>query len=526
MTEQTDSATGRFGDLAPGPNAPTDPIAIAGGSDVAGSVRKGSQVAITNTVLAELEAACSSIVVSADEVGNASRDWWPLGMVWATFGKIANRAAALAQPESTEEVAAILRICNKYKIPVTTIGGRSNVTGATVPVFGGLLLDTHKLTGIRSVDDESLTVVVGAGTFGDLFEATLAADYGLTCGHWPQSMTLSTVGGWVACRGAGQLSTRYGKIEDMVTGLEVVLSDGTIIETGGLPRAAAGPDLTQLFVGSEGTLGVITAVQMRVHPSPQHEVRAAYAAPSFDAGLALCRRILRRGATPALLRLYDAIESDRSYQTGDDVALIMVGDEGDEHIIAATMSVVAEEAAALGIVEADVALVEKWRKKRNDVAALEELISIGYVVDTMEVTASWTDAPTVYNAVIEALMGVEGTIAASAHCSHSYLDGGCLYFTFAGKPETSDDTPDTERFDILTSYYEDLWNAGTRAAIENGASLSHHHGVGLNRSRFMKESLGTSFGVLESVKAALDPNGILNPAKLGLSNPFGPVSLP
>lgn len=525
MTAPIDSEVGRFGDFLPGPNAPTDPIEVAGGTAGAASVRQGSQVGITNTVLRELEAVCSSIVVSADAVGNASRDWWPLGMVWATFGKVANRAAAIAQPETTEEVADLLRICDRYTIPVTTIGGRSNVTGATVPVFGGLLLDTQRLAGIRSLDNESLTVVVGAGTFGDQFESTLAQDHGLTCGHWPQSMTLSTVGGWVACRGAGQMSTRYGKIEDMVTGLEVVLSNGTIIETGGLPRAAAGPDLTQLFVGSEGTLGVITAVQMRVHPSPQHEVRAAYAAPDFATGLAFCRRILRRGATPALLRLYDAVESDRSYQTGDQACLVMVGDEGDEHITRATMQVVAEEADDLGVVEADVALVEKWRRKRNDVAALEELISIGYVVDTMEVTSSWTDAPAVYDAVIDALMGVEGTIAASAHCSHSYIDGGCLYFTFAGKPETGDDTSDQERFNILTSYYEALWNAGTRAALQNGASLSHHHGIGLNRSRFMQESLGASFNVLQSVKTALDPQGILNPAKLGLENPFGPVSL-
>ncbi len=144
----------------------------------------------------------------------------------------------------------------------------------------------------------------------------------MTLGHWPQSIDLSTVGGWLACRSAGQLSTRYGKIEDMVLGLDVVLADGRTVHTGGAPRAAVGPDLTQLFVGSEGTLGIITAARLRVHPAPVGEVRAAFRYDTFVDGLDACRRILRRGATPAVLRLYDAVESDRHFAHGgrDDVA--------------------------------------------------------------------------------------------------------------------------------------------------------------------------------------------------------------
>src|SRR5262249_49396315 len=154
------------------------------------------------------------------------------------------------------------------------------------------------ISGIVDVDRTSMLVDVRAGTFGDVFEEELRAEHGVTCGHWPQSMALSTVGGWVACRGAGQLSTRYGKIEDIVEGLDVVLADGTLVHTGGAPRAAVGPDLTQLFLGSEGTLGIVVGARLRAHPLPRSEVRAAFAFGAFADGLDAMRRIVQRGATP------------------------------------------------------------------------------------------------------------------------------------------------------------------------------------------------------------------------------------
>jgi alkyldihydroxyacetonephosphate synthase len=321
-------------------------------------------------------------------------------------------------------------------------------------------------------------------------------------------VALSTVGGWLACRSAGQLSTRYGKIEDMVLGLDVVLADGRRISTGGAPRAAVGPDLNQLFVGSEGTLGIITGARLRVHPAPVHERRAAYGYASFEEGLDAMRRILQRGATPAALRLYDATEADRTYHTGDR-ALLLVLDEGDVTIVDTTMELVAEVCSDAH--PEDVAHVGHWLEHRNDVAALEALISRGFVVDTMEVVGRWRDLPGIYQATLAALQSVPGTIAASAHESHSYPEGGCLYFTFAAKVEPDD----------RDRYYRAAWDAGTRAVLAGGGALSHHHGVGLNRGRFVAEALGPAVDVLHATKAALDPNGILNPGKLGLASAFG-----
>ena len=492
---------------APGPGAPTPPIALAG--DAAGT--KGhlaaTRVEVPDAIVDRLTAICPTTLNHA-VLAEASRDWWPQAMIWALDNEVASLAAAVVSPTSAEQVSAVLAVCHEAHVPVTAAAGRSGVCGASVPVHGGVVLDLCGLRGIVDVDHTSLVLDVLPGTFGDLLEHQLRTDHELTLGHWPQSVALSTVGGWLACRSAGQLSTRYGKIEDMVLGLDVVLADGTAISTGGAPRAAVGPDLTQLFVGSEGTLGIITGARLRLHPAPAHERRAAYSFASFEDGVDVMRRILQRGATPAVLRLYDPAEADRSYHTGD-LALLLVLDEGDGTIVDNTMEIVAE--VCRDGAHADVEHVAHWLERRNDVAALEALISRGYVVDTMEVAGRWRDLPSIYGATIAALNGVPGTVAASAHQSHSYPEGGCLYFTFAAQVEPEE----------RDRYYRAVWDAGSRAVLAAGGALSHHHGVGLNRSRFVAEALGSAFDVLARTKDALDPTGILNPGKLGLPSPFG-----
>jgi alkyldihydroxyacetonephosphate synthase len=341
----------------------------------------------------------------------------------------------------------------------------------------------------------------------------LRAEHSVTGGHWPQSIALSTVGGWIACRGAGQYSTRYGKIEDLVVGLDVTLADGTSITTGGSPRAAVGPDLTQIFVGSEGTLGVITGARLRVHPLPASERRAAYGFATFADALDAMRRTVQRGATPAVFRLYDATEAQRSYETGDR-NLLLVLDEGDDAIVDGTMRVVADECR--GAEPLDERLVDRWLEHRNDVSALEALIGRGYVVDTMEIAAPWSRLADIYERTTKAVAAVEHALVCSAHQSHSYPDGACLYFTFAGQP------PPDER----DRFYTAAWDAGTRAVLAGGGALSHHHGVGLNRARFVRDALGDAFDVLATLKRSLDPNGILNPGKLGLPSPFGEAGWP
>jgi alkyldihydroxyacetonephosphate synthase len=504
--------------LLPAPGEATPPIELHGldGAESHVTARlTASRVEVSDDVVHRLGGACASVTADPVVLAESSRDWWPLAMTWALDGQVAGLASVVARPAGADEVAAVVRIANEARVPVTAAAGRSGVCGASVPVHGGVVLDLTDLSGIVDVDDTSLLLDVRAGTFGTPLENELRSTYDKTLGHWPQSIDLSTVGGWLACRSAGQYSNRYGKIEDMVVGLDVVLADGRCITTGGAPRQAVGPDLNQLFVGSEGTLGIITGARLRIHPCPTHEASSAWALSSFADGLDLLRRVVRRGATPAVLRLYDATEADRSYKTGD-VHLVLARDEGDHAIVDAMMQVLAEEAVALGAAPMDAALVDQWMGHRNDVAALEALISRGFVVDTMEIAGRWSALPRIYNETVAALNAVSGTLAASAHQSHSYVDGGCLYFTFAGKVE-----PDEK-----DGYYTAMWDAGQRAVLAAGGALSHHHGVGLNRSRFVADALGPAFDTFAAVKQALDPAGILNPGKLGLPSPYGPVGWP
>jgi alkyldihydroxyacetonephosphate synthase len=494
---------------------PTPPIAFGAPAVDVHAHLGAAPVPVDDGVLSRLRSACADVTVDAAAVAEASRDWWPLAMIWALDGQVAARAAAVARPASADEVAAVLRVCDDARVPVTAAAGRSGVCGASVPLHGGVVLDLCGLAGIVDVDDESLVLDVLPGTFGTWLEDTLRAEHGATLGHWPQSIDLSTVGGWLACRSAGQYSTRYGKIEDMAVGLDVALADGRIVRTGGAPRAAVGPDLTQLFVGSEGTLGVITGARLRLHPAPRAEQRAAFGFSSFEDGIEACRSVLHRGATPAVLRLYDATEADRSYQTGGRHVLLAL-DEGDGELVESVMTVVVEECVDAGAEMLDNELVGRWIEHRNDVAALEALISRGYVVDTMEVAARWRDLPKMYAEATQAIQAVGGTLVASAHLSHSYPDGACLYYTFAAQPDA----------DGREAYYRAAWDAGTRAVLAAGGALSHHHGVGLNRARFVREALGEAFDVLAEVKSALDPHGILNPGKLGLPDPFGDVGWP
>jgi alkyldihydroxyacetonephosphate synthase len=458
------------------------------------------------------------VVVAGDALDDAGRDWWPLSAVWAADGFVPARPAAVARPADADGVAATVRLAAEHGVPLTPAAGRSGVCGGAVPVAGGVALDLTGLAGLIDVDDTSLRARILPGTFGDDLERSLA-EHHLTLGHWPQSVAISTVGGWLACRSAGQYSTRYGKIEDMVIGLEVVDGRGRRLRTGGHPRAATGPDLSQLFVGSEGTLGVITEATLRVRPRPSGSGWAAYRFGSFADGLDACRRALRRGATPAVLRLYDQAESIRQF-SGDhfdgDGCLLLVLDEGDPESVDWTLALVNEECRRTpGAAGRDRRLVAHWLEHRNDVSALGMVVKAGLVVDTIEVAGSWAALPRLYDDVTAAIQAVPGTLAATGHCSHAYLDGGCLYFTFAGAPGADPSAKD--------AYYRAAFDAAMGATMAVGGALSHHHGIGMVRGPWLRRALGDeAFGVLADLKAVFDPAGVLNPGKLGLPSPFVP----
>ena len=429
------------------------------------------------------------------------RDWWPLSIGSVANARVDQWPSVVVHPSTTDQVSQVMEVASRHLIPVTAQGGRSGVVGGAAAPTGAIALDLTALDRILGVDQVSGTVTTEAGVFGPDLERHVRA-LGWTVGHFPQSFDLATVGGWIACRGAGQYSNRYGKIEDIVRSLTVVLANGEIIHVGGrAPRQAVGPDLLQLFVGSEGALGIITEATLAMHPVPETERRSAFLFPTFAEGLTACRRIMQRDARPAVLRLYDEIESQRNFAV--DGCVLIVLDEGDDLLVGATMAIVGYECHSASPL--DSALVEQWLAHRNNVDALAPLWQGGFVIDTIEVAGPWNILNDLYDQVTASLRAIPEMLMVSVHQSHAYLDGACLYFTFAGRP-TGD----------ATSFYRAAWDLATDIVLGLEGALSHHHGVGRNRSRFVRRALGPTFNILEGVKDLLDPHELLNPGVLGL----------
>jgi alkyldihydroxyacetonephosphate synthase len=466
-----------------------------------GSFSEGVPDCAPAALLADLEHSGVAYNVTTSERAAHGRDWWPLSIHDVANGHVPHWPGVVVSPSSTADVSEVLRIAGEHHIAVTAQGGRSGVEGGAVAPTGAIALDMTNLNQVVSIDAVSGTVKVEAGTFGPELEACVR-EHGWTVGHFPQSFDLATVGGWIACRGAGQYSNRYGKIEDIVRGLTVVLANGNVVELGGhAPRQAVGPDLMQLFVGCEGTLGVITEATLAMHPVPAYEQRAAYGFDTFADGLEACRRIMQRDARPAVLRLYDETETLRNFEVPQ-CALIVL-DEGDQLLVNATMEIVREECAEA--MTLDPSLVDTWIAHRNDVSALAPLWEHGIVVDTIEVAGAWSTLTSMHEQVVTALTSLKDVLVASVHQSHAYTDGACLYFTFAGKPEGDH-----------VAFYREAWDEASRTVLACGGALSHHHGVGRNRARFVTEALGSAYPLLVSLKAMFDPHDILNPGVLGI----------
>lgn len=459
----------------------------------------------------------SGNITTADaDLREAGADWWPLGIVWQSDGDQPSLPAVVVRPGSPDEVASVLAVANESNVPVTPFAGRSGVCGGSLPVRGGISLDLRRLDRVIEIDTTDLMVHVEAGVLGPSLENALRAE-GMTVGHYPQSFDLASVGGWIACRGAGQLSNRYGKIEDMLLGLEVALANGSIMRTNPQPRAATGPDLMRLFVGAEGILGVITSAWLKLWPVPEATATRAWSFDAFADGLEAMRRIMRTGARPACVRLYDGPESARHFGMADTRNAMIVLAEGSPAQVAFEIAAVEDTVAGFdaSVDPEDNGLVDVWLEHRNDVSALHEVVERGIVVDTIEIAAPWSKLAAIYETTQAAVLGVDSTLICTAHASHAYKSGGCVYFTFAGVPGDDKAAKD--------AYYRTVWDTAMSHVRAGGGTISHHHGIGLVRARFLQEELGTGFEVLSAVKHALDPNGILNPGKLGLDASPWPV---
>ncbi len=458
--------------------------------------------------LARLRAALGDCVRSDEATRAAHRtDSWVLAELRAFEGRPAPLPLAVLEPRDTAEVARALRACRELALPLVPYGGGSGVCGAIEPGPGALVLSTRRLDGLVRLDPVDLTASFRAGTLGiDAERRVREAD--LTIGHWPQSVELSTVGGWVATRASGQLSTGYGNIEDLVLALEVVLPDGRVLRTRETPRSAAGPDLRALFLGSEGTLGVVTEVTFSLRPLPEASRGQAYHFTDFQRGLEALRRIVRAGWRPPVARLYDPRESRRGYRefAPRGRALLLLLHEGPAAALEVERAAVAELCRGEGGEDADPRSVEVWLERRNQVPSWRSFLEQGTIVDTIEVAATWSRIGHVYDDVTRSLAEVPGLLSASAHASHVYRSGTNLYFSFAARR----DDPGG-----LATAYAECWRRTLEATLAAGGGMAHHHGIGRVRRAWLARELGEGgLAALRALKQALDPEGLLNPGNL------------
>lgn len=443
---------------------------------------------------------------SDDALAAHAHDTWPLALLRLHQGRLATRPACVVSPASTAEVVSVLRYANERRIPVVPYGGGSGVCGGVLPHPDAIVVDLRAMNRLLELNETALQARVEAGMYGHRFEEALQAQ-GYTMGHWPQSVALSTVGGWVATRAAGQFSTRYGSIEDMLLGLEAVLADGRIVRIQPTPRRAAGPDLRHLFLGAEGTAGIVTELAVKVLPLPESRKLLSFAFPDFHSGLEAIRHIVRAGWRPPVVRLYDAMESGRHFGQwhNDDRCMLLLVSEGAPTLTAAEAEACHAACTEHGGEPIGEAPVEHWLAERNNVPSLLSFIERGFVLDTIEVAAPWDRIHGLYGEVCAALQTVKGLIVASGHSSHSYAQGTNIYFTFVAKPDDSAEAEPT---------YLACWQRAMEATVRAGGSISHHHGVGRLRTAWMAIEHGEGLTVLRAIKRALDPNGILNPGVL------------
>jgi len=459
----------------------------------------------------DLQALLGPDRVLTDDATLAQRslDTWPLRLVQRVVGARLPGPCCVVRPQSAGEAAAALRFLNEHGVPVVPYGGGSGVTGGAEPPAGAVALDVGALDQILRIDEENLSVTAQAGVFLAKLEAWLGKK-GYTTGHYPQSIDVAQLGGLVATRSAGQFSTKYGNIEELLVGLEAILPDGTPVAVGPVPRWAAGPDLRGLWLGSEGALGVITQVTLKIVPKPAGRWLQAYAVPTMRDGLLIIQGILREGWRPAVVRLHDATEAERSYPgvTRETESLLLLLSEGPQTYAAAEGEAVDAIAQTVGGARPlGPGPVEKWLEHRNDVRLFDQLIGMGILVDTIEVCAGWDRIAEVYEQVTERIRReVPELMVISGHSSHSYPQGTNLYFIWAAQPPQ--DPAEVERV------YWSVWQRVMETTLAAGGTINHHHGIGRLRAPWLPRQLGTAYPLLSALKNALDPKGMMNPGAL------------
>ena len=466
-------------------------------------------------IRSELEEIVGADFVRFDETSRLvySTDWSWMPQMWLDRGQRLPTPDYIVHPASAEEISEILRIANKHRIPVVPWGGGSGTQGGAAPIYGGIILDLKRLDRILAIDEASLTVTAQAGVNGSHLEWALN-ERGLTLPHYPASANCATVGGYLAPRGSGTISTKYGKIEDMLVAMQIVLPTGEIIRTAPVPQHAAGPDWPPLFLGSEGTFGVITEATLQVDYLPEARLLRAVLFDNLSNALEAGRRLMTRRLQPLVIRLYDPastathVRSILGYEF--DGAYMVIGFDGDPDIAALQERKAMDIVTELGGQDLGRGPGERWWDHRYDFYYPPKSLKLPWMYGTTETVATYDKIEKIYWAEKRAVE--EGfknwNIRFIGHFSHWFHWGAMLYSRFIVE-EPPQDAEEALRL------HNRIWNAAMTAVMENGGMINEHHGVGLKLARFMRRQYGDAWPFLVRMKQAIDPNGIMNPGKTG-----------
>ena len=478
-----------------------------------------------------VEAVNSASVLVAHEqrVRRAAGRSYP-DLIRLRSGRVGGAPDAVVMPGTPQQVSALLEICSREKIAVVPFGGGTSVVGGVDPVAGPhervIALDLRRMRTVE-IDRISLTATLGPGLRGPEAEGAARAQ-GLTIGHYPQSFEYATIGGFAATRSAGQASSGYGRFDEIVTSLAMVTPAGEL-RTRATPHTAAGPSLRELALGSEGVLGAITEVTVRVRPAPEARRYEAWMAPDFASGRDLIRSLAHADALPDVTRLSDEDETRVSLGLAGtsgfkrallaaylglrrrrEGCLVICGWEGERESVDRRRTLSARllrrgGGAALGETPG-----RAWERSRFEGPYLrDELMDLGYMVETLETAHTWSRLERLYRAVGEALesalraQGTPGIVI--CHLSHAYRDGASLYFTLIARSRRGEEL----------AQWRAVKAAACEAIVAAGGTITHHHAIGRDHAPYMPAEVGeTGLEALRAIKRRLDPAGIMNPGKL------------
>ncbi len=466
----------------------------------------------------ELAAVVGVDNISADsEVLQAHAHDWSWMSRFLSYKKLPLPAADFAvKPASTDEVREIVRIASTWKVPLVPRGGGTGTQGGTLALYGGISVDLSRMTSIVDIDEESLVVTVQAGIDGPTLEAELNKK-NLTLAHYPGSYEMgASVGGFIAARGSGVVSTKYGKAENQVLQIEAVVAPGRVIKTLPVPSHASGSDLLQTFVGSEGTLGIITEAAMRLDPLPETRQFLSFSFADIFAGMEAGRLIMINRLRPAVIRLYDEGDSKKLAEwvgTPFIGTLMIVMVDGAKEMTDYESRAITRLCEGVGGKSLGPSAGQIWWDGKYEPYKKGKLPQPPLVYGTTDTVARFKDIPVIYRARKKAVEETFKEYGAryTCHLSHFYDWGSMLYDRFYIEEAPADPA------EALT-LHDRLWDVCTAVGLAHGGVVNEHHGVGLKLGRFMHKQYGDAWPLMTSLKDAWDPDGIMNPGKLG----FGP----